>query len=242
MDNVFKIYVRAAEATKDTHNRGVYFERGAIAAEEADNPEKAAQFYRKLLDTLLEDRFLIDAPHLIKIAKKVGDNDRLITAYERGGQHQEAYKLAIVEGYIERAIEISLKVLAPEKLSKMAQFALDNGHADMAVQIYEHAGLDKEAARTANQHGNPQKALEICEQKINTDYICADFRDSEYFDIAMDAASKIGDDERRTSIGHQAMERFSVLGKFDISAKFADKLGYTGLASTYQSLASLPKV
>lgn len=242
LDNVIKMYARVAEATEESHNKAVYFQQGAQVAEEACDQEKAHQLYEKALDALLEDRFLIDAKHLIKMAQKVGNNDKLITAYERASQPQDAYRLAIKEGYTERAMEICLRVRTPEELAKMAKFTLDSGHADMAIQIYEQAGLDKNAAKTANQYGNPQKALEICEPRININYACGTFEDSEYFDIAMDAASKIGDEGRRELIGHQAMERFSVLGKFDVSARFAKKLGYTERASTYKLLASLLKV
>lgn len=241
LDNVIEIYVRVAEVTEGSHNRAVYLQQGAKVAEETGNQEKAHQLYEKVLDALLEDRFLIDVKHLLKIAQKVGDNEKLITAYERASQPQDAYRLAMQEGYTDRAMEISSKITAPEELSKMAKFALDNGHADLAIQIYAKAGLNKEAARTANQHGNPQKALEICEPSIGVDYVCGTFEDPEYFDIAMDAASKLGDEERRGLIGHQAMERFSVLGKFDVSAKFADRLGYTERAETYKLLALLPK-
>jgi len=241
LDDVIGIYERVAE-TVSSHDKAVYLLQGAKVAEEAGNQEKAHQLYEKAFDTLLEDRFLIDPKPLINIAKSVGNNDKLITAYERAFQPQDAYRLAMQEGYTDRAMEISSRVKVPEELSKMAKFALDNGHADMAIQIYEQAGLRKEAARTANQNGNPQKALEICEPRIGIDYVCETFEDPEYFDIAIDAASKIGDEAKRGLIGHQAMERFSVLGKFDVSARFAERLGYTERANTYKLLASLPKV
>ncbi len=241
---VIEIYTRAAERTAKDHDlRGSssYFQQGAKVAEEAENKEKAHQLYTWAFDALLEVDFLLDTETLINLAQKVGDKKKLITAYEKASQPQQAYKLALEEGYHDRAMEICSKVGVPEKLVDMAKFALDNGRADMAVKIYERACLDKEAARTASQHGSPQKALEICESKIDINYVCWPFEDPDYFDIAMDAASRIGDDERRKLVGHKAMERFSALGKFDVSAKFADKLGYNNLAGTYKSLASLPK-
>ena len=48
--------------------------------------------------------------------------------------------------------------------------------------------------------------------------------------------------EKIKSIGNKAMQRFSVLGKFAVSAKFAEKLGHSEIADTYRMLASLPKV
>lgn len=238
LDNVIEIYVRVAT---EGHNIADYFQQGAQVAEEAGDQEKAHQLYEKALDAFLEHHFFFNVKDLINLAQKVGDKDKLITVYEKASQPQQAYRLAMQEGYIDRAMKICLGIRVPEELAKMAKFALDNGHADMAIQIYEQAGLDKDAARTANQYGNPQKALEICEPKIDTPYENGYFGDADYYDIAMDAASKIGDEERSKVIGHKAMERFSVLGKFDISARFAEKLGYNEMASTYRLLASLPK-
>ncbi len=242
LDNVVGIYTRVAEVTEDSHNRAVYYQKGAKIAEENGDHEKAHKLYEKALDALLEDRFLFNAEHLINLAKKVGDQNKLITVYENASQPQNAYRLAMQNGYTDRAMGICLGVRVPEELAKMAKFALDSGRVDMAIQIYEHAGLEKDAARTANQHGNPQKALEICEPKIDTPYENGYFGDVDYYDIAMDAASKIGDEEKRELISHKAMERFSVLGRFDVSAKFAEKLGDHERASTYQMLASLPKM
>ena len=138
--------------------------------------------------------------------------------------------------------EICLEIGVSEELSTMAKFALDKGHAEMAIQIYEHAGLDKDAARTAYQYGNPQKALEICQPKIDTPHENGYFSDPDYYDLAMDAAFKIGDEAGRQIIGQKAMQRFSVLGRFDVSAQFAERLGDFERANTYKMLASLPKM
>ena len=40
----------------------------------------------------------------------------------------------------------------------------------------------------------------------------------------MDAASRIGDKERRELIGRKAIHKFSALGEFSVSARFAEKL------------------
>src|SRR3989338_4310554 len=242
LDKVIEIYVRVAESNESNHNRASYYHYGAKVAEEIGEEKKAHQLYEKSLDALLEDRFLFYPETLINLAKKVGNEEKLITVYELVSQPIEAYKLALQGNKIDRAMNICLKVRVTDDLAKMAKFALEKDQAEMAIKIYEHAGLDKDAARTAYTTGNPQKALDICEEKMNSLQVNGNFGDADYFEIAMDAATKMGDEEKIKSIGNKAMQRFSVLGKFAVSAKFAEKLGHSEIADTYRMLASLPKV
>ncbi|MBS3126588.1 hypothetical protein J4228_00310, partial [Candidatus Woesearchaeota archaeon] len=246
LDNVIKILVRAAEV-KEAAGGGNYgrllYHQAAEAAEEAGNLENARQIHEKELDSLLrESCWRLDKEGVITLAKKVGNKDKLIAAYEKFDLPQEAFKVALQEGYTDRAMEICFKMSVTEELSKLAKFTLDKGYQNMTLRIYEHAGLEKEAAKTAIQYGNPQKALEICELKIDTPHENGYYGDADYYDLAMDAASRIGDKERRELIGRKAIHKFSALGEFSVSARFAEKLGDNERARTYTLLASLPKV
>lgn len=241
LENAVEMFVRAAESS-DSHNKAAFYYSAIEVAEEIGNQEKVNQLNEKLLDAILGERFLFNANQLINIAQKVGNKDKLISAYLKSGQIQKACELALEEGNTKKVEEISSIIRNPEEINKLAKFILEKGYnADLAITLYERAGDTKKAARTALNYANPYRAVEICRPMIDTPHENGYFRDPDYYEIAMDAYSKTENENAKKNIGQKAIQRFAALGQFDVSAKFAEKLGDTEKANTYRLLASLAK-
>lgn len=245
IDNIVEIYIRAAESAKyDTFRESLY-RSAADAAEESGNQEKARELYEKTLNLYLEEKnpvlSMLHERDIIEIAKKIGDTEKLISIYQRFNMLNEAVKLAIQEGYPERALEFKLVCYTKEAAANIAKLAIDKGYLDVAMQIYEEAGLEKNAAKLAIKFSKPERALEICEQRINTTDENGYFGDADYFDIAMESAFLLGNTAKGYIIGHKAIERFLALGEFDVAGKFAEKLEESETAKIYKKLASLRK-
>tara|TARA_Y100000310_G_scaffold317846_1_gene371190 strand:+ start:12961 stop:14172 length:1212 start_codon:yes stop_codon:yes gene_type:complete len=238
--NVIGLYLWAAQNMDEAGNKAAYFWQGAKFAEELDDSLIANELYENALDEKLRDRFVFNGENLIKLAKQVGNDSKLITAYQKADLPVEAIKHAIDTGYNERALEIALLMSIPDKLKEVAKYALSKELPELAIPIYEHGGMDKEVARLLITNGNPSKAIEICNPLIDESIENGLFRDPDYFSIAMDAYQALGNEDDTQKVGQKAIHRFSVLGKFDIAANFATRLGYEELAKTYYKISSLP--
>lgn len=247
IENVIEIYIRAAESTKYANSKVAYYQQAADAAEESGNLEKAHGLYEKALDVFLGMNSFLDhislichTNDLVDLAKKVGNKEKLFLVYRKFNRLEDAVMLAIEEGKTDRALEIC-PALREDLVVKAAKFADGKGYVELAMQIYEKAGLEKDAAKLAIKLSKPERALEICEQRINTTDENGYFGDADYFDIAMEAAFLLGNTAKGYIIGHKAIERFLALGEFDVAGKFAEKLEESEAAKIYKKLASLQK-
>ena len=242
LERVIEIYVRLAESA-GAPNKTAWYYNAVNIAEEIGDKEKVKQLEEKILDYVLEGNTYFNSENLITLAQKVGNIDKLITAYEMVGMPEKAYKIALEEKKIRRAIEVSSKGNSDNRLILMAKLSIDGGHPNLAIPLYERAGRNKTAAKLAIEHGHSQKALDICIPIIDTSNVDGYFKDPDYFEIVMDACSELyADGLLRMATGKKAIYRFAALGEFDVSAKFADKLGDTEKANTYRQLASLSKI
>ncbi len=249
LENIMSMYEKLAESNEG-NNKTAFYYSALHVAEEIGNQEKVKQISEKILDVFLENNLTFIRPeNLLALANEVGNKDKLITAYDKlitayelVGLSEKAYQLALEEGNTRRAINIFSRVHSTDKLIQLAELSIDNGYPHLAIPIYERAGRDKDAARLAIEHGYSQKALDICIPIIDTINVDGYFKDPDYFEIAMDACSELYTDGLlKMAIGKKAIYRFAALGEFEVSAKFADKLGDTEKANTYRTLASLPK-
>ncbi len=251
LDDVLGIYHRAAQSSTERRHKITYYTEGAEFAEKNNRPQLAAQMYESALDAHFEEDRIenviglssIEKEDLIKLARKVGNKEKLLAAYEKTHNAESAYHLALELGYVERAKNIILKEINdPNTLAMFAKNALHKNQLELALELYEHAGLDKDLARTAIQYNKPQKALDICLPKIDVNEENGYFRDPEYFILAMLAAGNMGKQELRKTIAQKAITRFAVLGEFAHCATFAESIGYEASANIYKKIASLPEV